>query len=90
MGTNPPFWPESGGAGGAGGKLGVGTGTVIVTTLSLASSSSFDSLSICREVKKVLAYSMWIYLANLATALALLPRYTVLMHVFPVYNPPRL
>lgn len=51
-GMNPTIWPGSGGAGGGGGKPGVGTGTVIVTTLSLASSRSLESFSICREVKK--------------------------------------
>lgn len=51
-GINPAFWPGSGGAGGGGGKPGVGTGTVTLTTLSLASSRSLDSFSICRDVKK--------------------------------------
>lgn len=50
-GGTPAFWPGSGGAGGGAGKPGVGTGTVTVTTLVLASSRSLDSFSICREVE---------------------------------------
>lgn len=64
---NPAFWPGSGGAGGGGGKPGVGTGTVMVTTLSLASSRSLESFSICRENRKV---TKWIYLVNLPILLA--------------------
>lgn len=78
-GMNPAFWPGSGGAGGGGGKPGVGTGTVMVTTLSLASSRSLDSFSICKEDSKV---TKWIYLVNLPVLLATI---STDLHHFGVY-----
>lgn len=76
---NPAFWPGSGGAGGGGGKPGVGTGTVMVTTLSLASSRSLDSFSICREDRNV---TKRIYLVNLPILLATI---STPLHHFDVY-----